>query len=171
MGYLNKWDNNSSMPESELNAHRAAYENVSDGKEAKGNLKLDPQRYSLGVMTHAINKTKSAKSNKPNRALLGMIQEIAQSYFSPKVLAGMEKFKKDREKELEKSSNISQIKLSKDKENPNGQKRVYNRLTNIISDAKKAIVQPGTLNENNQEKTNQSKEAGNQQKNEPPGRD
>ncbi|MCQ4504291.1 hypothetical protein NON27_29365, partial [Vibrio parahaemolyticus] len=60
---------------------------------------------------------------------------------------------------------------SKDKENPNGQKRVYNRLTNIISDAKKAIVQPGTLNENNQEKTNQSKEAGNQQKNEPPGRD
>ena len=84
------------MPESELNAHRAAYENVSDGKEAKGNLKLDPQRYSLGVMTHAINKTKSAKSNKPNRALLGMIQEIAQSYFSPKVLAGMEKFKKDR---------------------------------------------------------------------------
>lgn len=31
-----------------------------------------------------------------------MIQEIAQSYFSPKVLAGMEKFKKDREKELEK---------------------------------------------------------------------
>ncbi len=102
MGYLNKWDNNSSMPESELNAHRAAYENVSDGKEAKGNLKLDPQRYSLGVMTHAINKTKSAKSNKPNRALLGMIQEIAQSYFSPKVLAGMEKFKKDREKELEK---------------------------------------------------------------------
>lgn len=151
------------MPESELNAHRAAYENVSDGKEAKGNLKLDPQRYSLGVMTHAINK--------PNRALLGMIQEIAQSYFSPKVLAGMEKFKKDREKELEKSSNISQTKLSKDKENPNGQKRVYNRLTNIISDAKKAIVQPGTLNENNQEKTNQSKEAGNQQKNEPPGRD
>ena len=47
MGYLNKWDNNSSMPESELNAHRAAYENVSDCKEAKGNLKLDTQRYSL----------------------------------------------------------------------------------------------------------------------------
>lgn len=171
MGYLNKWDNNSSMPENELNAHRAAYENVSDGKKAKGNLKLDPQRYSLGVMTHAINKTKSAKSNKPNRALLGMIQEIAQSYFSPKVLAGMEKFKKDREKELEKSSNISQTKLSKDKENPDNENQVYQRLNAIISGAKQSLVQTGTLNKNNQEKTNQSKEAGNQQKNVPPGRD
>ena len=171
MGYLNKWDNNSSVPESELNAHRAAYENVSDGKEAKGNLKLDPQRYSLGVMIHAINKTKSAKLNKPNRALLGMIQEIAQSYFSPKVLAGMEKFKKDREKELGKISNISQTKLSKDKENPDNQNQVYKRLNAIITGAKQTLVQTGTLNKNDQEKTNQSKEAGNQQKNVPPGRD
>lgn len=158
MGKLNEQNNHSSMSESELNAHKEAYENVGDGKEAKGDLKLDPQRYSLGVMTHAINKTKSAELNEPNRALPGMLQEIAQRYFSPKVLAGMEKVNKNREKAFVKSSNFLQTGLSKDKENPNGQKRVYNRLTDIISAAKKAIVDPGTLNRNDQ-------------KNEPTGRD
>lgn len=161
MGDLNK----RLITENELKTQKRDFEKLSNGIGIEG--KSDIQTYSLGVMMYVMKLVRSANLNSQNKSLAGEIQKISNQYFSPEVLAGMEKVNKNREKELEKDSNISQEKLSKDKEKSNIKKPVYNRLSNIIWDAKQKIVQSGNLKLDNKEKPKQLKENGEQQKNEP----
>ncbi|MBO1101407.1 hypothetical protein [Enterococcus hirae] len=171
MRELNRRNGNLFMTKNELDTQKKGYEKLSNGKGVDKSLKVGTQTYSLGVMIYAMNLVYSAILNGQSQSVASEVQKVSEKYFGSGVFAGMEKYNKNREKELEKISNISQTKLSKDKENPDNENQVYKRLNAIISGAKQSLVQTGTLNKNDQEKTNPSKEAGNQQKNEPPGRD